>query len=256
MDIRDHGAGFGDHGSSVRNGGVGVYREFGLETRGWRQSSRIDGTYVENLKDPDEVQPPGRNLVLVVPCVDDPRNRISLSLLDDLPLDIRHGSEARSKRSPIRYTRYTMEINSRRQLFDRLAHRVAELVQALPFQTSTEGKTDAGAHLPKFYIISLIGHRVLEPCSALACQQRMRRRLTLIIPRRMLAETNTALAGVILETSLARFKASMNTFNAEMIPSWSLGCWVLGSMVKTGGRWERIVRRGGSEEFPQGCCEP
>ena len=59
-----------------------------------------------------------------------------------------------------------MGSNSRRQLFDRLVHRVTELVQALPFQSSTEGKTDARAHLPKFVVISLIGHRVLEPCSA------------------------------------------------------------------------------------------
>jgi hypothetical protein len=56
--------------------------------------------------------------------------------------------------------------NSRRQLFDRLAHRVAELVHALSFHSSTEGEADVGAHLPKFDVIRLIDHRVLEPFSA------------------------------------------------------------------------------------------
>ena len=67
--------------------------------------------------------------------------------------------------------------------------------------------------------------------------------------RRILAEPKTALAGVILETSFARFKASMAAFSAEMVPSCSLGCWVLDSMVETRDRCERIVRRGGSEGF-------
>ena len=141
--------------------------------------------------------------------------------------------------------------NSRRQLFDRLAHRVADLTQALPFQSSTEDETDVGACLPKFDVIGLIGHRVLERFQPVPYQQRMRRRLTLIMARRILAEPKTALAGVILEASFARFKASMRTFNAEMVPSRSLGCWGLGFMVETGGRWERTMRGGGSE----GCCE-
>ena len=141
--------------------------------------------------------------------------------------------------------------NSHRQLFDRLAHRVAEFIQALFFQSSTEGEADVGAHLPKFDVIRLIDHRVLEPFQCVAYQQRTRRGHTLIMARRILTEPKTALAGVILETSFARFKASINTFSAEMAPSCSLGCWVLGSMVKTGGIWERIVRCGGSE----GCRE-
>ena len=69
--------------------------------------------------------------------------------------------------------------------------------------------------------------------------------------RRTLAEPKTALAGAILTASFARFRASMSAFNVEMAPRCSLGCWVFTFMVKTGGRWERIVRRGGSE----GCYE-
>ena len=125
--------------------------------------------------------------------------------------------------------------NSHRQLFDCLAHRVAKLVQALLFQSSTESETDVGARLPKFDVVSLIGHRVLEPFQSAACEQRSRRRSTLIMARRMLAEPKTALAGVILATSFARFKASMAVFNAETVPSRSSGCWVLCSMVETRG---------------------
>jgi hypothetical protein len=47
-----------------------------VRSRNGRSATAVkeDGTYVEDLKDPDEIQPPGRNLLLVVPCVDDSRN--------------------------------------------------------------------------------------------------------------------------------------------------------------------------------------
>ena len=51
------------------------------------------------------------------------------------------------------------------------------------------------------------------------------RRPTLIIARRTPTDPKTALAGVLLETSFARLKTSMNPFNAEIVPSRSLGCW-------------------------------
>ena len=139
------------------------------------------------------------------------------------------------------HTRYAMGINSRRQLFDCLAHRVAELVQILSFQSSAEGETDVGEHLPKFDVIRLIGHFVLELFQPGDYQQRKRGKPTLIIARRMLAEPKTALAGVILETSFARFKASITTFNAETVPSCSLGCWVVCSIAETRSDCERIV---------------
>ena len=59
--------------------------------------------------------------------------------------------------------------------------------------------------------------------------------------RRILAEPKTALAGVILETSFVRFKASMTALNAEAVPPHSLDCWVLRSMAETRGGCERIV---------------
>ena len=56
---------------------------------------------------------------------------------------------------------------------------------------------------------------------------------TLTIVRRILTDPNTALAGVILETSFARFMASMAMFNEEMAPSRPFGRWGLASMVET-----------------------
>jgi len=68
-----------------------------------------------------------------------------------------------------------------------------------------------------------------------------RRRLALIVVRMMLTEPKTALAGVMLESSFARFKASMVVFNTRIVPSLPLGRWDSAPMVETGGSWERTV---------------
>jgi hypothetical protein len=47
------------------------------------------------MKDPIQVRPPPRYLFLVVLRVDKSRDRISFALLDDVPLDRRHGSAVR-----------------------------------------------------------------------------------------------------------------------------------------------------------------
>ena len=59
-----------------------------------------------------------------------------------------------------------------------------------------------------------------------------RRKPTLTITRTTLTEPKTALAGVMLETSFARFKASMAALNAEVAPSRSLGRWDV-SVIET-----------------------
>jgi len=51
--------------------------------------------HVEDLKDPDEIQLPGSDSSLVVLCVEVSRNCVSFSLLDDIPLDLRHSPEAK-----------------------------------------------------------------------------------------------------------------------------------------------------------------
>ena len=60
---------------------------------------------LEYVEDPDEIHPPRRNFFLVVLCVEMPRNNVSLSLLDDLLLDLIHGPGARSKGSATRHPR-------------------------------------------------------------------------------------------------------------------------------------------------------
>ena len=70
---------------------------------------------------------------------------------------------------------------------------------------------------------------------------------TLIIVRRMLTEPKTALAGVMLETSFARFMASTAAFSKGMALSWRFVRWGLVTMVETGGSCESDVGTGRAE---------
>ena len=62
-----------------------------------------------------------------------------------------------------------------------------------------------------------------------------------MVARITLTEPKTALAGVRLETSLARFKISMAAFNVATTPLLSLGRWDLGCMVESRSSGERTV---------------
>ena len=77
-----------------------------------RLPGRADRTYVEDVKDPIEVQLPGSNNFFVALCVQESRERISSTLLDDLSLNLGH--------SPA--------IDSPSQLMDRLEQRLTELI--------------------------------------------------------------------------------------------------------------------------------
>ena len=55
-------------------------------------SNKADRTYVENVKDPDKVIPPSGNHVLIDLRVKGPGDYVPLTLFDDLPLDLGHGS--------------------------------------------------------------------------------------------------------------------------------------------------------------------
>ena len=82
-----------------------VYCKFGLETGGQRRPPRNDGTYIEDIEDPDEIQPPGYNSFLVVLRIEMSRNHVPLSLLDDLPLHLLHGPGVGSKPSVITHSK-------------------------------------------------------------------------------------------------------------------------------------------------------
>ena len=70
-----------------------------------------------------------------------------------------------------------------------------------------------------------------------------RRKPTLIIVRRTLAEVNAALAGVTLVASFARFKVSMAVSNGGRAPSLPCGRWDLPAMVE-------VAQCEGCEEEP------
>jgi hypothetical protein len=123
--------------------------------------------------------------------------------------------------------------NSPRQLLDRFTHAVVEVVQPLPVQSPVQGGTDVNASQPKFDVICIVDHRVLGAFQSVFDQQEAGRELTLIIARITPTEPKTALAGVILESSFARFKASMAAFNDEIVLSRPLGRWDSASMVET-----------------------
>ena len=65
---------------------------------------------------------------------------------------------------------------------------------------------------------------------------------TLTMVNTTLTEPKTALAGVTLEISFARFIASMDTFNVERRPPRPLGRWELVAIVETGSEYGK--RRG------------
>jgi hypothetical protein len=54
--------------------------------------NRTNRTHVEDMKDPDKVLFPCRNLFLIALREDESGHRISFTLLDDLPLDPCQGS--------------------------------------------------------------------------------------------------------------------------------------------------------------------
>jgi len=63
--------------------------------------------------------------------------------------------------------------NSRRQLADRLNHRVVKIVQLPPLQSPVERGTDISAGQPKLDVIHLIDHRILGPLHPPIVHQRL-----------------------------------------------------------------------------------
>ena len=115
------------------------------------------------------------------------------------------------------------QCNSRRQLVDCLTHRGIEIIQPLPSQSPIEGGTNISTGQSKFDVILLVDQGVLVALRSTIDQQKTRRKLTLIVTRITLTEPKTALAGVILENSFAKFKSPMAAFNAEIVLSRPLG---------------------------------
>ena len=90
MDLRNDRVGVYDTPMNVRDNNICVYRKLGLEVGGQSWLRRGDGTHVEDVEDPVEVQPPGGNRPLIVLRVKNSRDRILFTPLDDAPLDLGH----------------------------------------------------------------------------------------------------------------------------------------------------------------------
>ena len=90
MDLGNDGKGVFDTPMNIGNNDICVYRKLGLEVGDQPWSRRSDGTYVEDVEDPVEVQPPGRDRPLIVLRMENPRDCISFTPLDDTPLDLCH----------------------------------------------------------------------------------------------------------------------------------------------------------------------
>ena len=75
---------------NVGNDNICVYRKLGLGVDGQSWSHRGDGTHVEDVEDPIKVQPPGGNRPLIILRVENSRDCISFTSLDDAPLDLSH----------------------------------------------------------------------------------------------------------------------------------------------------------------------
>ena len=90
MDLGNDGEGVCDTPKNIGNNDIRVYRKLRLEVGDQPWSRRSDGTYVEDVEDPVEVQPPGCDRPLIVLRVENSRDCISFTPLDDTPLDLGH----------------------------------------------------------------------------------------------------------------------------------------------------------------------
>ena len=90
MHICNHPVRICNHRVSICNHPVGVDRQLGLA--GGLLSSHIpnktDRTYIEDVKNPDKVIPPSRDLVLICLRVEHLGDHIPLAQLNDLPLNL------------------------------------------------------------------------------------------------------------------------------------------------------------------------
>ena len=112
------------------------------------------------MKDPVEIQPPGRDRIFISPRVDSSRDCVPFALLDDVPLDFGHSPAIGS---PVSWTarRIRRWIDSRRQLPNRLEHRLTEPIHSSSAHPSVEGFAYIGASQPEVDVVGFVNHRVL-----------------------------------------------------------------------------------------------
>jgi hypothetical protein len=120
-----------------------------------------DCTHVEDVKDPIEVLPPSSNHILVVLRAKESRDRISFSPLDDLPLDLGHGSAIETSGEGTIHQMHSL-FNSRSQFPDGPKHGLTKFIQSLPIQPPVKGLTYIPTRYSKLDVILLVRHVVLN----------------------------------------------------------------------------------------------
>jgi hypothetical protein len=95
-DLRHIVADVGNDGVRVRNSYVRGHRKLGLEVVDQLRPTRNEQAYVEDVKDPVQLQLPTGDRLLVVPCMEKSRDHVPSALFDDLLLDLRHSSATKS----------------------------------------------------------------------------------------------------------------------------------------------------------------
>ena len=122
--------------------------------------NRIHLTYIEDVKDLEKVTPPSYNLALIALRVKNSGSHVPLTLLDDTPLDLGHGSAMKTSTSGSFGVRICRS-GSRSQLFDSTYYGVAECIQLCPFQSPVKSLTNLTASPSKVDVILINSHRVL-----------------------------------------------------------------------------------------------
>ena len=113
------------------------------------------------MKNLEKVALPSDNFVLIALRTESSGNRVSLTLLDDIPLDFGHGSAIGISVSGSLDMAVHCRSGSRCQLSDCTDDGLAECIQWRPLQASVERLTDLTASPSKADVILIVCHRVL-----------------------------------------------------------------------------------------------
>ena len=129
--------------TGVGNDYMCVDRKFGPKADSERWLYKGGTTHVEDMKNPVEDQFPAGDLFLIVRRMDKSGDRIPPAVFDDLPLDLRHSPAIKSVCQRVVQSDHH-RFDSRRQLCNRLAYRLTEVIQLPPIHSTVESFTCIG----------------------------------------------------------------------------------------------------------------
>ena len=135
-------------------------------------------------------------------------------------------------------------LNSRRQLFNRFAYGLTELIHSSSVHPPFECIAYIHAGPAEFDVVLFVEHRVLTHVNTehpVAGEEKP----TLIIVRRILTEPKATLAGVKAVASFARFRTAIDALIEVRVLSRPFGRWGMAAIVETQGRGRRMALRVG-----------